>query len=386
MAEFYVDISKLQAILPDLERISEQLEDEKHNIETVKNGLSLGSGTHGIKNALNGYIDELEEQSDSIYQMKEALEDIIRLYTLTDAIVAKDNLKILSVIGDKGLDFIQDGFHGLGEFFEDWMTKTSRENDNVLNRIDDDKTREDFPEDYKDVLYELYDDVPLEYMDARLLYDKYAEDVVVETFNSVDSSGDSSPYHQDGKLYLNSTADLSNPRGDGTTYYHEFGHFIVYKEGWIVDGIPQGEFAEFEKSLREEVSAYITGIEDVKRTEGETVYNLTGEQLDSFVERETLKEIENDINGLSNEYYHINNGLSDIIDGVSNNMYQASYGHGFEDTGESYWEYNPSRVPNEAFAQFFSAQMTGDTVEIEKMKEIMPNTYEIYMRMIENAR
>ena len=67
MAEFYVDIPKLQAILPDLERISEQLEDEKYNIETVKNGLSLGSGTHGIKNALNGYIDELEEQSDSIY-------------------------------------------------------------------------------------------------------------------------------------------------------------------------------------------------------------------------------------------------------------------------------------------------------------------------------
>lgn len=386
MAEFYVDIPKLQAVLPDLERISEQLEDEKHNIETVKNGLSLGSGTHGIKNALNGYIDELEEQSDSIYQMKEALEDIIRLYTLTDAIVAKDNLKILSVIGDKGLDFIQDGFHGLGEFFEDWMTKTSRENDNVLNRIDDDKTREDFPEDYKDVLYELYDDVPLEYNDARLLYDKYAEDVVVETFNSVDDKGDSAPYHLNGKLYLNSTADLNNPRGDGTTYYHEFGHFIVYKEGWIVDGKEQGKFAEFEESLREEVTAYICAIEQKYEEEG-LALGYTGEDLNDYILDNTENEICEDINGASNEYFHVNNGLSDIIDGVSNNKYQASYGHGYEDDGiTSYWEYDSTRVPNEAFAQFFSAQMTGDTVEIEKMKEIMPKTYEIYMQMIEEAR
>jgi hypothetical protein len=385
MAEFYVNINKLQAVLPALEKISEQLENEKHCIESVKNGLSLGSGTHNIKKSLEGYIDELEANSDSIHQLKEALEDIIRAYLLTEAIVARDLGQILSVLKDKGLDYIQDGLHGISESLEEWMTYLSRKKDNVLNLIDDDKTRKDFPNDYKEVLYEVYDDVPLEYIDTRLLYDKYAEEVVVANFNSVDSKGNAAPYHLDGKLYLNTTADLNNPRGNGTTYYHEFGHFIVYKEGWIVDGEAQGEFAEFEKSLREEVSAYISSIENIKREEGENIYNLTGAQLDSYVERETLTEIKKDINGPSGEYFDVNNGLSDIIDGVSNNMYQASYGHGFEDTGESYWEYDPSRVPNEAFAQFFSAQMTGDTTEIEKMKEIMPKTYEIYMHMIESA-
>lgn len=75
-----------------------------------------------------------------------------------------------------------------------------------------------------------------------------------------------------------------------------------------------------------------------------------------------------------------NNGISDIIDGVSNGKYQPSYGH-----GDGYWEENSSRLANEAFAQFFSAQMTGDTQEVEKMKELMPETYEIYCKMIQEA-
>jgi len=43
------------------------------------------------------------------------------------------------------------------------------------------------------------------------------------------------------------------------------------------------------------------------------------------------------------------------------------------------------KVASEGFAQIFSAQMTGDTTEIEKMKEIMPETYKIYTEMIKKA-
>ena len=132
------------------------------------------------------------------------------------------------------------------------------------------------------------------------------------------------------------------------------------------------------------MTAYICAIEQKYEEEG-LALGLTGVNLSNFIKNKTTVNIKEDINGFKNEFFDINNGLSDIIDGVSNNKYQPSYGHGYESDGiTSYWEYDPTRVPNEAFAQFFSAQMTGDTVEIEKMKEIMPNTYAIYMEMVGN--
>ena len=80
------------------------------------------------------------------------------------------------------------------------------------------------------------------------------------------------------------------------------------------------------------------------------------------------------------EQGYIYDGISDIIDGVSNGKYEINYGH-----EEDYWEKNKMSVAHEAFANMFAAEMTGDVVEIEKMKEIMPNAYECYRELIESA-
>jgi len=41
---------------------------------------------------------------------------------------------------------------------------------------------------------------------------------------------------------------------------------------------------------------------------------------------------------------------------------------------------------NDGFAEIFAAEMTGDTTEIEKMKEIFPETYKIYSDMVKDAK
>lgn len=186
-------------------------------------------------------------------------------------------------------------------------------------------------------------------------------------------------------MYLNSVTDLADQRKGGTVFYHEFGHFIVYEENWIKDGRCQGEFAEFEKSLKDEVSSYINSIEEKYTQEGITL-GYSGDDLDLYVKSKTRVEISDEICGSSNEYFNVYDGLSDIIDGVSHDEYTPSWGHPCDEKGNSYWDGNPTRLANEAFAEIYAAQMTGDVEEIEKMKEIMPNTYSIYMDMIENAR
>ena len=371
--KFCVQISRLKNLLSQLEQTEKDLLKYKESLEDIRNTISIGSGTHEIKNQLSTQIEEIKREADSVHQLKEVLEDVIRLYEFTEAAISGEYVKMLAISGDKALDALTDRGKEILDAIDVWVDSVHKKNENVVDRIKDEGTRKGFDSNYQERLQQLYDDVPPEYQSAKNLYDKYSKDVQVADFNT------SKSYHSNGKLYINSNGDMNNDRGDGTTYYHEYGHFVVHKEGWVTGNQTNGRFKDFESSLKKEVSGYIQNYEDQFRQEGEDK-GLTGPNLNKYVKEETKKAIETDINGVNNEYYHVNNGLSDIIDGVSNDKYQASYGH-----PEGYWEKNPTRVSNEAFAQIFSAEMTGDTTEIEKMKEIFPETYEIYTDMINNA-
>lgn len=372
-ANFSAELNSVKRYCLELEQVEKSLINMMNSISSVYNNLSLsGKGTSNIKKILKEQIDHIKELSRKMHDMKEILEDVIRCYSITEAKLSGD-LEGLKVLGEYLEDYFSDIFYDAANQWKDWKDSYKERKENVVGRISDKDTREGFSEDYKDVLQQIYEDVPQEYEDARNLYDKYSRDVVVADFNTVDEKGKASPYHSGGELHLNTNADLSNPRGDGTTYYHEYGHFIVYKEGWVDGANCKDEFLEFETSLRDEVSAYIDAYEQTYKQEGIEL-GYSGSKLEKYIEDQTKAAINADINGPSKEYYDINNGLSDIIDSVSNGKYQPSYGH-----PDGYWDANPSRVANEAFAQFFSAQMTGDTTEIENMKEIMPETYDIYI-------
>jgi DNA-binding ferritin-like protein (Dps family) len=372
-SDIRVDLIKLNKCCSELVIIEKTLADKREEVENNRLNFTVsGKGAAAIKQQLGESSDNLKQLVKSVHEIKEGLEEIIRLYGFTESKIAKD-ASILKYIGDYISDVCSDLLDDCKEAFDDWLDAYKKRQENIISRIRDKETREGFSDEYQELLQQIYFDVPTEYEDARRLYDKYSRDLVVVDFD------ENSPFHSGGELHISTEKDLNNPRGNGTTFYHEYGHFIVYNEGWVDGSECKGDFKEFEDSLRREINAYCNGYEEYYRNEGISK-GYSGARLDKYIENETKNAIKLDINGSENEYYHVNNGLSDIIDGVSNDKYQPSYGH-----PDGYWEENPSRVANEAFAQFFSAQMTGDTAEIEKMKELMPETYEIYTEMIKKA-
>lgn len=357
----------------ELKEVEKMLMNQWERIEKCRTNLLIsGKGTSVIKQKLGDSSDELRQLGKSAHELKEGLEEIIRLYSFTEAKIAKD-ISILKYIGDYISDVHNDFFDDWKERFEDWIYDYKKQQENIIFRIHDKETREGFNKEYQELLQQIYLDVPSEYEDAKRLYDKYSKDLIVVDFN------EDSPYHNKGELHISTEKDLNNNRGNGTTFYHEYGHFIVYNQDWVKGDECKGDFKEFEESLKKEIGEYCEKYEEYYRNEGINK-GYSDAQLDKYIENETDKAIKQDINGDKNENYHVNNGLSDIIDGVSNDKYQPSYGH-----PDGYWEENPSRVANEAFAQFFSAQMTGDEAEIQKMKELMPETYKIYSEMIKRA-
>lgn len=372
-SDIRVDLINLDKCCSELVSVEKMLAAKREELEKNRENLAIsGKGTAVIKQQLSESSAKLKQLVRSTHEIKEGLEEIIRLYGFTETKLAKDT-SILKYIGDYIVDIYSDFYDDCKERFEDWVDDHKKQQENIIFRIHDKETREGFSEEYQELLQQIYLDVPSEYEDARKLYDKYSRELIVADFN------EDNPYHSGGELHISTEKDLNNARGDGTTFYHEYGHFIVYNEDWVGGSECKGDFKEFETSLRKEISQYIDKYEEYYRNEGiDKGYSDT--QLDKYIERETDNAIKQDIIGSNKEYSDVNNGLSDIIDGVSNDKYQPSYGH-----PDGYWEKNPSRVANEAFAQIFSAQMTGDTTEIEKMKEIMPETYKIYTEMIKKA-
>ncbi len=376
--ELSVDINGLKKSCLELEQIAKTIDMLKVNVENVHDNISIGAGTSKIKRSLQIEQDELKNLARKIHMMKELLEDIYRLYVLTEGLLAKD-VDLLELIKEYINDGVSDIINDKVDDFEDWLEKLKKRKESIVFRIDDKTTREGLSGSYGDKLQEIYDDVRPEYEDTKKLYDKYSEDVVIEDFNTLNEDGKPNPRHSNGKIYINENADMNNPRGDGTTYYHEYGHFIVYNEKWIKDQVCQEQFNQFDEAIRQEVSAYIQQYEDKFEKEG-IEKGYTGEELGAYVEQETRQAIKDDILGPNKEYEDANNGMSDIIDGVSNGKYEPKYGH-----PNGYWDVDTSRVANETFAHMFAAQMTGDTTELEKMENIMPTAYAIYNDMVSDA-
>ncbi|MCQ2499342.1 MAG: hypothetical protein MJ133_10215 [Lachnospiraceae bacterium] len=374
MAAFDIKINEIRAEFSIMSALEAELKKQSDTLAEIKRSLpSFGKNTSALLRRLELEAKSIDEEARNVYKMKESLEDVLRAYMIKEALITGDVSSLIAVFGDKVYDWITDKSKEFKDLLERWKKNSEKTRDNVLNRIRDDETRNGFSDEYKDKLQQLYDDVPKEYLDARDLYDKHIENLKVAEFDAEKS------YQINGEIHVNQEEDLDNPRGAGTTYYHEYGHYIVNNEGWVKGHSATGQFKEFEDSLRREVGNYISAYENQYREEG-IARGYSGARLESYIENNTRSAITLDLNGPNNENLHVNDGLSDIIGGVSNNKYVASYGH-----ANGYWDANPSRVPNEAFAEIFSAQMTGDTIELARMKEIFPDTYKIYCDMISSA-
>lgn len=131
-------------------------------------------------------------------------------------------------------------------------------------------------------------------------------------------------------VYYNAASDMTNPRGAGTTYFHELAHMIDHASCNYRSNL--SNTPEFAEAL----------VEDGQRIL--SLYNnLPVEKQTAFLTR------------IRQDSAH---SFSDLIDATTNGQLHGNYGH-----SRNYWT-RPGNLQAEAFAHFFEASM-GDQGKLE---------------------
>lgn len=152
-------------------------------------------------------------------------------------------------------------------------------------------------------------------------------------------------------VYYNAPSDMSNPRGAGTTYFHELAHMIDHAS------------CNYQGNLSNTPEFSVALIEDGQRIL--SLYNnLPAERQASFLNR------------IRQDSAH---SFSDLIDATTNGQLHGSYGH-----SRNYWT-RPGNLQAEAFAHFFEASM-GDQGKLELLSNFFPTAFGIFSSMIDSIR
>lgn len=221
----------------------------------------------------------------------------------------------------------------------------SDENDIIeLKRFE--RSQEALPEKYISALQNKYNngtDI------ARKIYDKFVPvGGAVADMNSVKA------YHsyRTHKVYLNVSKDTINPRGEGTTWFHEHGHYIDHENGYI------SHSKSFLKHLKNDVKTYEKSYM--------RQYNLSN-----------IKEARKQIADEFNQNHYLSHSIQDIFGGIYKKRYRADlYGH-----NTSYWiKSGKYGVCREAFAHMFEASF--DLNKQMLMRQYLPNAWEEFQKLL----
>lgn len=242
---------------------------------------------------------------------------------------------------------------------------------------------QDTHQEYTDKVESMYDNASGR---AKDVYDKYKKDVKIEEIPDPTDPDEEKPvsHYSRGSntLYIN-MEDMDDSRGPASVYYHEYGHYVVDRNGWIKsDGTLSPEFKRYEQAVQRDVKAFVDEIENRKRAEYQSM-GYSGKALEKMVTDGTSQELRQILGGKN---YHTLDGVSDMIDAQTNSKYQITYRHPIDKNGQTYWEKDSSRQANEAFAEMFSADFCSDDQgEIDFIKNNFPNAYREYQNLLESA-
>lgn len=154
-------------------------------------------------------------------------------------------------------------------------------------------------------------------------------------------------------INLCAMADMHNPTGAMSTYFHETGHLLDHNAGnghaWISSD------PEYRACLERDFKAYCQKTLLDEHCAPDDVYDIISEEISG-----------NDMAG-----------VSDIFGSLSNCVCQGDWGH-----SRDYWAGDPTRVEKEAFANMFEASI-GDEQKRENMKRYFPTAYAKFENLLE---
>ncbi len=152
-------------------------------------------------------------------------------------------------------------------------------------------------------------------------------------------------------VYYSAIKDMTNPRGVGTTYYHELAHMIDHAATGFSSNLSNTErFRDALIADGQQILAFY--------------HNLNGSQQYQFQEL------------LSSDAAH---SMSDLVDATTCGELYGSYGH-----TRKYWS-KEGNLQAEAFAHFFEASM-GDTYKFNLLSTYFPSAFGVFMELVDSLQ
>lgn len=190
--------------------------------------------------------------------------------------------------------------------------------------------------------------------DANILtlYNEYRSCIRIADYDFINT-----PHYNyiTGSIFLNAMADLHNPTGNFSTYFHEVGHLIDHHAGNGHTWLSSDEM--FKDCLRRDAEEYIQQVMINCNCERDEAYEIISEEISG--------------NPMSN--------VSDIFGSVTNCQCQGTWGH-----SRKYWASDTTRVEKEAFANMFESSV-GNEYKSNLMKKYFPSSYERFLFLVKDA-
>ena len=208
------------------------------------------------------------------------------------------------------------------------------------------------PEGYDNIISIRFENALL---GVREVFERFSGNLIIR--NAQYPSGKTAHYSprnlsdHPGGVYYNAAADMNNPRGAGTTYFHELAHMIDHAAGGFTENL--SNTPEFAEALQQDGKNIL-----------EMYSSLSSDRQEIFLNR------------IRADRAH---SLSDLLGAVTGSVLCGRYGHSRE-----YWN-REGNLQAEAFAHFFEASM-GNSTKLKLLANFFPNAFALFNSMIESLR
>lgn len=180
---------------------------------------------------------------------------------------------------------------------------------------------------------------------GRKLFDKY-----IKYGGQVVDGNSKDAYFQSGQVYLNYAKDAKNPRGAGTTWFHEHGHFIDW---FTVRKVNIGG----SKAFRDAIMADARALEKARASK----YSGSIDDIRKGISKELTSKGD------------VTHSIQDLLGGSIDGVYpKALYGH----SEKGYWTKDPDHLQKEACAHMFEAQFEPEKIKL--MEEYFPSAWKMF--------
>lgn len=312
MTEFWIDVQKIEGEVAHLNEVRSQV----HRSRKILREVELNDSCYAsVMRNINDIENMLDVHCKNIKALSEGLHSVLLLYKNME----KDNL---SIKGMQSFDFGVPTPNPENLPYDEYIEYR------IENAVDE---------------------------NTKKIYKKYSDKL-----NIVDTD-----YENGGKyngffnhMKLNEENDNKNPRGKGTTHFHEYGHMVDDLSDF--NGRTSNDWSyDFGDTLKKDYENYIDKV---------MIDNGFTDKIDAY------QYVENWINGTDADN---KNGVSDLVTGLSDGNINGKW---FHDS----WYYTETKLEREAFAHFFEASMCTDSTKLDYIKEVFPESYKVYQQMLED--